>query len=280
MTDAPGGQHPEPARAQPPAEADAAPAGGGRVVYGRPSTLELPALTLDRDEALGYVGYAGQLMDEQLRERFEALAQSCERKLRPAAVWALYELDERRTRRACEARTPEVALTGCALTLPGRDIARHLEGAREVALMACTLGAASERELRALGARSAVDELLFGACASALVEAAGNAAEARIVAAAAERGLRTNWRFSPGYGDLPLSIQPQFIRTLDATRRIGVVVNSGGLMVPTKSITAVVGLFDADADAAGAQAEVRTRCSVCQLAGCCELRKRGTTCHG
>ena len=238
--------------------------------------MALPPLELDREEALGYVGYAGQEMDAHLRDRFEKLAESCERDLKPTCVWALYQVDEERTRENAEAGTPAVALRGCALALPGRDIAAHLQGACEAALLACTLGAASEREMRKLGALSATDELLYSAACSALVEAAANAAEARIVAQAAARRLHTNWRFSPGYGDLPLSIQPEFLRTLDATRRAGIVVNAGGLMVPTKSVTAVVGLFDQPAPGA----EVRTRCGVCQLKQCCELRKRGTTCHG
>ena len=238
--------------------------------------MALPPLCLNREEALGYVGYAGQEMDAHLRERFEALADSCERGLRPACVWALYQVDEARTRENAEAGAPAVALRGSALMLPGRDIAAHLQGAREVALLACTLGAASEREMRKLGALSATDELLYGAACSALVEAAANAAEAHVVTQAAARGLHTNWRFSPGYGDLPLSIQPEFLRTLDATRRMGIVVNAGGLMVPTKSVTAVVGLFDTPTPGA----EVRTRCGVCQLRHCCERRKRGTTCHG
>ena len=244
--------------------------------YGRSRTMPLPPLALDRAEALGYVGYAGQEMDEQLQERFERLADDCEQKLSPACVWALYEIDGERTRGAGEGGAPCVFLRGTSLALPGGDIARHLKGAREAALLACTLGAESERELRKLASLSPTDELLYSAAASALVEAAANAAEARIVEAAAARGLHTNWRYSPGYGDLPLSVQPDFIKTLDATRRIGIVVNPGGLMVPTKSITAVIGVFDAPVEGA----EVRTSCAGCQLSGCCEMRKRGSTCHG
>ena len=245
-------------------------------VYGRPQTMQLPPLTLDREEALGYVGYAGQEMDKELRARFERLADRCESSLSPTCVWALYQIDEERSAQAAGAGEPCVYLRGCRLNLPGRDISRHLDGAREAALMACTLGAESERELRKLASLSPTDELLYSAAGSALVEAAANAAEARIVADAAARGLRTNFRYSPGYGDLPLSIQPEFIKTLDATRRVGIVVNPGGLMVPTKSVTAVVGLFDGPAP----EADVRSSCASCQLKGCCELRKRGKTCHG
>lgn len=251
-------------------------AGRRHSAYGRPATLALPALSLDRDEALRYVGYAGQGMDDDLRARFERLAEACERDLRPACVHAVFRIDEGRSRRGDSAAEPVVALEGCALTLPGRDIAAHLAGACEAALMACTLGAASERELRKHAALSPLDALLYGAAASALVEAAANAAEARIVAEAAERDLRTNFRYSPGYGDLPLSVQPAFLDALDAARRIGLAVTEGNLLVPTKSVTAVVGLFDGPVPGSNA----RDACSTCQLKGCCSLKKKGTTCHG
>ena len=118
-----------------------------------------------------------------------------------------------------EAPTP-VQEQAIPLVLEGRDIARHLDGACEAVLMACTLGAESERALRLRTATSPTDALLYGAAASALVEAAADAEESRIVAEAAARGLRTNFRYSPGFGDLPLAVQPAFLAALDAPRRI------------------------------------------------------------
>lgn len=45
-----------------------------------------------------------------------------------------------------------------------------------------------------------------------------------------------------GYGDFPLTGQKQFLDILDAGRRIGVCVNSGMTLVPTKSVTCIIGL--------------------------------------
>lgn len=229
---------------------------------------------LDRDEALGYLGYAGQDVDAALLARFHALADACEQGLKPAHVWAAFPIDEGATR--WDGGSPCVVLGGCGLALPGRDIADHLRGARQAVLLACTLGLASERELRKHAAISATDGLLYGAAASALVEAEANAAEAEVVAWAAGRGLHTNWRYSPGYGDLPLSVQPAFLRALDATRRLGLSATPSNMLVPTKSITAVVGLFDSPQGGSG----VRTACARCTLRACCTLRKKGRTCHG
>ena len=265
------------------------------------------ALSLDRDEALRYLGYADQKLDAQLLARFEELASACERELRPACASASFPVDEALTRWGGEGgengegdEGPQVVLAGCGLVLPGRDIARHLRGAREVALLACTLGAACERELRKHAAISPTDALLYGAAASALVEAAADACDAAVASQAAARGLRASARYSPGYGDLPLSVQPAFLKALDATRRIGLSVTAGNLLVPTKSVTAVIGLFDearADGggssgardanrggarDGASGRAPVRAHadCATCPAREGCLLKGKGRTCHG
>lgn len=234
-------------------------------------------LTLDRDEALRYLGYAGQELDAQLLARFEQLAQTCERELRPACVQAAFPLDAEMTRWEDD-EWPQVALASCGLVLPGRDIAHHLHGAREVVLMACTLGAASERELRKYAAISPTDALMYGAAASALVEAAANACDAAIAADAAARGLFAGSRYSPGYGDLPLFVQSAFLEALDAPRRIGLRATEGDVLVPTKSVTAVIGLFDDPQPLR--EGDSARSCTTCPLRGNCRLKEKGRTCHG
>lgn len=50
-------------------------------------------------------------------------------------------------------------------------------------------------------------------------------------------------RFSAGYGNIPLTVQKTVFRLLDCERKIGVTLNDGGLMTPTKSVTAFVPLY-------------------------------------
>lgn len=279
------------------------------VCYGRLGAGGVPDARLDRSEALRYLGYTGQQVDEALLTRFNKLADECERVIAPSFAWSVFGIDEKRTRweapepaatgsldaldaaadavesrsaaSSAEAECPKglvtrVALEGCDLVLEGNSIAEHLRGACKVALMACTLGAVSEREMRKHEAISVADGVMFGACCSALVEAAANITEDLVVRFAKDKGMSTNWRFSPGYGDLPLNAQPAFLRALDASRRLGISVTSTNMLVPVKSVTAVLGLFD-EPDNGG---EARDACAVCRLRDGCELRKRGITCHG
>lgn len=168
--------------------------------------------------------------------------------------------------------------------LPGRDIARHVEGCTRVVLLAVTLGAQSEMLLRRERALSATDGLLVDACASSLVEQAANVLNAHIVEEATARNLAATSRFSPGYGDLPLSCQPAFLVASGADRALGIHATAAHLLVPTKSITAVIGLRShpnsARAGGASTAPTEGMRCSTCPVADTCALRAEGRTCYG
>lgn len=238
------------------------------------------------------MGYAGQHMDPDLLSRFEEIADECERDLRPSWVYVVFDRDDgpacsrgehaetdqssERDRVRLTAREPHVALVGTSLVLPGADIADHVRGARKVALMACTLGIASERALRIHAAVSPTDALLYDAAASALVEAAANEAEDAIASQATAEGLHAGSRFSPGYGDFPLSVQPAFLAAVDAARRIGLTATESFMLVPSKSVTAVVGFFERPRLTGNSNAE----CGSCRLRDHCHLVKKGGTCHG
>ncbi len=223
---------------------------------------------LSRDEALRYLGYTGQDIDDDLGKRFEELCLAVEAGATPAAVFTSYKIGK--------SDQAAVAFDGCTLTLPGIDIAEHLDGAVGAALVACTLGTRFDRDLRMLELKSPADALMFNAAGSAYVEAYANAVEAHIVACAHERDLHTGaFRFSPGYGDLPLDVQPTFLNVLDAPRKIGLNATDANLLVPVKSITAVIGLFET----ASTDSNIRSACEICQLQGACSLRERGVTCH-
>lgn len=58
--------------------------------------------------------------------------------------------------------------------------------------------------------------MLYDACCNLLIEEVARAAQDDITREAARAGLFTRMRFSPGNGDLPLTIQPQPIKAIAA----------------------------------------------------------------
>lgn len=268
---------------------------------------------------LRYLGYGGQEIGRDLEQRLEEAAAACEDGLAPAGTFAVFDLAPAgfggqgggRAAEDGEPAAPDgsavqdglaapdgggpvpqggpaaprgLALEGAELVLEGRDIARHLAGARACALMAVTLGAESERELARRGALSVTDALLYDAACTSLVESAADAVQADIAAHAAGRGLFAGDRFSPGYGDFPLAAQRPLLAAVDAGRRIGLTATEDSLLVPRKSVTAVVGLFEVPNSAAAAAAADAPAgagsCERCGMRARCPYAREGRTCYG
>lgn len=225
---------------------------------------------VDKEEALRYLGYRGQEVTDELLARMDAVMRRCEQELRPDGRFAIYPVVKTESNGA-----PAIALEGSNLVFEGKDIFEHLDGAKEAAVMAVTLGARSEQELQRLSALDPLEAVVYDASCSALIESVADAWEDKIVHEALERGLVTNWRYSPGYGDFPLEAQPAIVRALRADTALGLTVTQSCFLLPTKSVTAVIGLFEQDPGR-----KPVAPCSRCKLRSTCEMRKRGVVCRG
>ena len=154
--------------------------------------------------------------------------------------------------------------------LPGRLAQTMLRGCQSAAILVCTLGYGFEREAQALRYRDAADLLLFDAAGSALVEQGCDQAEEEL--ARQVKPLCLTDRFSPGYGDLPLTLQHDLLRLTDARARLGVIAHESAMLSPQKTVTALIGLADSPRPA-------RIRgCAYCGLREHCPYRSRGETC--
>lgn len=139
---------------------------------------------------------------------------------------------------------PGCMLKGSGLVLAGQDIALHLAGCARCVLLGLTLGAELERETRAAEAADIGLAVMLDTAASTLAEQYADMAEQQLRQEVGVRGLYLTGRYSPGYGDLPITLQREIVRLLDGPRAIGLTVGSGGILLPRKSITAILGLAD------------------------------------
>jgi hypothetical protein len=183
-----------------------------------------------REEALRYMGYRGQAMTPELEARLDEAVARCSKLIKPAAVWREF---------AIERTGSGLALNGTVLVLPGKSIARHLENCGSAVLMAATLGLDIDREIALASSREPVLGLMLDAVATAIIEERCDILEDEIRENLP--GFDFTTRFSPGYGDLPLELQPQVLAALDATRRIGVTCGPALIMTPMKTVTAIIG---------------------------------------
>lgn len=148
-----------------------------------------------------------------------------------------------------------------------KDLARNLAGCREAVLLACTISAEADRCIRRAESVSSLEGTVMNACGSALAEAYCESLNREITAKYAEQGIHTKPRYSPGYGDLSLSFQKEFFELLNVTKYTGIVLNDSFMMVPLKSITAVIGLAEDPTDCAD------SGCETCSKQNDCEYRR-------
>ena len=112
-----------------------------------------------------------------------------------------------------------------------------LKGSREAIIMAVSAGIDVDRLISRAHIQSEADAFIFDAIASAGIESFANYITKQIN----EKYVITN-RFSPGYADLPLEFQEELLSRLNASKTVGISLTQDLLMIPTKSITAIMGI--------------------------------------
>lgn len=214
----------------------------------------------DAEEALRYLG-AGSGAQAELRRQVESAAQELADALQPRFAYRVFDLVR---------DGGDLRLSRSDIVLPGETAARMLAQCDQAVVLICTLGAQFDALLRAAQARDMARAVILDACGSALVEAGCDEAEREIADRLPDRHQTD--RFSPGYGDLPLTLQPAICAALDASRRLGVYATRSLLLNPAKTVTALIGLSDRPQ-----MARIRG-CAFCSMRERCILRKGGNTC--
>ena len=150
------------------------------------------------------------------------------------------------------------------------DLARLFVYCSSCVVMAVTLGPEVDRLIQLLGRGDVSAALACDACASVWADSLCDDFERKLEAELAPGEYLTR-RFSPGYGDVPISVTADLLRAVDAQRRIGVFLSQRGMMIPVKSVSALIGISD--------RPQRRARnCTDCALLHCL-FRKNGGVCH-
>lgn len=184
---------------------------------------------MDRKEVLRYLGAAENV------PQLEGMIDRAENEIQKAAA-----------PRYCEARfsltvdTEGVTLGGTYL--PSKTLASHLKGCQEAFLTAFTLGPGVDTLIRRFELTEMPLVPVLQAYAAAYTEEQADLAQAGMERYAAERGLYLRPRYSPGYGDFPLSSQRFLFDALQVSKKTGITLTDNYLMLPMKSITGVVGI--------------------------------------
>lgn len=202
--------------------------------------------SIDRQQWLAALHAKGSI-DSRLAEQMDEAERLLKAAARPKAVHKVLEIS--------------------VISTDSISIKKHLEGCNKIVLMAVTLGTDVDQLLRRTQITDMAMAVIIDAGASILVEQLADEFQKSIKA-----GPFMTSRFSPGYGDWSITEQSRIVRLLDGQRQIGLNVTKDSLMIPRKSITAVMGI--AGHPVKGCLAT----CDECVLKDKCLLKKEGKFC--
>lgn len=130
---------------------------------------------------------------------------------------------------------------GFAVT-DSKDLQKALSGCDRVLLFAATVGLLPDRLIAKYNRIAPAKAIFLQAIGAERVEALCDAFCKAMKEQYAAEGAVLCPRFSPGYGDLPLSLQKEVFAALDCERQLGITLNESLLMTPSKSVTAIAGM--------------------------------------
>lgn len=213
------------------------------------------------DEVLRYMG--ADRSDPQLVELAQKAVTELSKAITPKYIYRKFDI---------QATDSGIRLSGTDMLLTGHAIAAHLKGCHACYLLAGTLGAQADRVIRLATLKSMLEGLALNSAATELTENLMDTAQQEIGQAEAEKENYLTDRFSPGYGDLPISLQKELLFLCDTPRKIGLSVTENDILTPKKSVTAIIGISHQPTS------QKIKGCAFCNMRERCTFRKAGTTC--
>lgn len=216
---------------------------------------------IDKNEVLRYLGYREQEISEELEVLINMCRNETAIKSKPKYIYEYFEL---------ESSEENIKVKGSDVYFLGKDIKKHLGKADKCCIMAVTLGQDIERYIKMVEKIDLTKAIILDACATTLVEEICDEAEESI-RSNIENGKFITSRFSPGYGDLPICLQKDIINMLMTDKKIGLTASSHNLLMPRKSVTAIIGIGEEEI------ASSYNKCERCSNKTCI-YRNRGQKC--
>ncbi len=216
---------------------------------------------IDRNELLRYLGYGDNSPDAATVSIIDECEKTLLSKIIPRYTFRRFKI---------ESMLDNIKLENTSLVLKGNDIKKHLENCSYAILFCATVSSDVDMLIRTAQHTDMTRAVIYDAMASVAIEQVCNKVDEIIKNEYFP--FNQTWRFSPGYGDFSIETQAEFLNTLDAQKKIGLNATKDSLLVPGKSVTAVIGLSEKSI-----QKEKRG-CVNCNLQKKCAFRKRGEHC--
>ncbi len=190
---------------------------------------------IDKKEILRYLGYKNQEIDEITNNLIDEAIEEIKKIVEKRYVYKVFDISRKENK---------IFLENTKFELKGDNIKEHLKKSKKCILLGISLGHKIDTRIRYYEKISMDKALILDACATTVIEDISNEICKKIAKTLKKDEKSLTRRYSPGYGDLSLDIQGKFLSLIDARKTIGLTSTNSNILIPRKSITAIMGIID------------------------------------
>ncbi|MDO4325185.1 MAG: vitamin B12 dependent-methionine synthase activation domain-containing protein [bacterium] len=210
-------------------------------------------MEIRKREVLRYLGYRGNAPDERTEQLVDSCMEEVQRTASPVHVYRVFPVTVE--------SADGMIQSGC-FTTESRNLAKNLKDCEQILVFAATLGVGIDRLLAKYSRFQMSRAVVMQAASAALIEEYCNTLNEQWKRKFLEEGWYLRPRFSPGYGDFALENQREILQALDAAKWAGITLTDSLLMMPSKSVSAVIGMSRKPGNC------VLDGCEVCKKTDC------------
>jgi hypothetical protein len=182
---------------------------------------------MNRAEILRYLRTSSKTDDQRLLSLIDDCCQEVNDCVKPKTLHRIFDC-----------KVTEDSLIIGETVFKSKRLADTIKGCNRVCIFGATLGTECDRLLRTYSVTDISKSVVLQACLASKIEEVCDALEDTLRA----DGMSLRQRYSPGYFDLDITENKKIFDMLELTKRIGLTLTETCQMVPTKSVTAIIGI--------------------------------------
>lgn len=210
-------------------------------------------LNLDICEIKRYLEYDCSTLDDMTKQILDECLSEIDDLVLPKFTYQIFDVSYTKDM---------VKLNEHPLELSSIELVKHLQGSPRIILLVATLGLQLDQVIKRLELTNLSKSFILNAVANEYIEVY---LDNEINKLKDEYPYQTS-RYSIGYGDLELCNQKGLIDLLQANKTIGVQILETHLLVPSKSVSAIIGITNEQC------VSKLSKCPLCYENGRCSMK--------
>ena len=206
-------------------------------VTSTPQIVTFDSTAIPIKKSLRRIGYPSSQknLPHEINKIFEKMLDLARNLIEPQAVYRILKVQSK--------DALEITFRETLFVIKSLKVAKMLLESKYVVLFMTTIGPRLESKVTSLfNSGEPTSGFILDAIGSETADEVANTLHRIILNnIAADQGFSITPRFSPGYGDWSLAVQKELLEICNGSQ-IGIAVNEQSLMIPRKSVSAVVGL--------------------------------------